>query len=41
MTNMNVEKLKFKIQKNILGFGFSKGPLNLNNNCTTNTQFCK
>jgi hypothetical protein len=25
----------------IMGFGFNKGPLNLNNNCIKSNQFCK
>jgi len=41
MTNMNVEEFKIKILKNILGFGFNKGPLNLNNDCIKSSQFCK
>jgi hypothetical protein len=42
MTNMNVEEVKIKLKKKIiLGFGFSKGPLNLNNSCIKNSQFCK
>jgi len=39
MTNMNVEELKEKIQKKIIGFGFNKGPLNLNNSCIKSNQF--
>jgi hypothetical protein len=34
MINMNVEELKLKFLLNkILGFGFTKGPLNLNRCC--------
>jgi hypothetical protein len=32
---------KKKIKKIILGFGFNKGPLNLNNNCIKSNQFYK
>ncbi len=32
MTNMNVEEFKMKFFLKKLGFGFNKGPLNLNNN---------
>jgi len=38
---MNVEEFKTKIQKNNLGFGFNKRPLNLNNSCIKSSQFCK
>jgi hypothetical protein len=40
--NMNVEEFKIKIEKiYILGFGFNKGPLNLNNGYIKSSQFCK
>jgi hypothetical protein len=32
---------KQKFKKNNLGFGFNKGPLNLNNSCIKSNQFCK
>jgi hypothetical protein len=39
---MSVEEFKIKIEKKIiLGFGFNKGPLNLNNNYIKNSQFWK
>jgi hypothetical protein len=38
---MNVEKFKTRIQKNNLGFGFNKKPLNLNNSCIKNSQLYK
>ncbi len=42
MTNMNVEEFKTKIHKKlILGFGFNKRPLNLNNSYIKNNPFCK
>jgi hypothetical protein len=38
---MNVEKFKNIYFKNIiLGFGFNKRPLNLNNDCIKNSQIC-
>jgi len=41
MINMNVEKFPKKINLKKKGFGFNKGPLNLNNDCIKNNQFCK
>ncbi len=38
---MNVEKFKKNSKKNILGFGFNEGPLNLNNDYIKSNQFCK
>ncbi len=39
---MSVDESKIKIEKQIiLGFGFYKGPLNLNNNCIESSQFFK
>jgi len=38
---MNVEEFKIKIEKNILGFDFNEGLLNLKNNCIKSNQFCK
>jgi hypothetical protein len=32
---------KQKNNKNILGFGFNEGPLNLNNSYIKSSQFCK
>jgi len=38
---MSAEEFKIKIQKKInLGFGFNKGPLNLDNSCIKRNQFC-
>ncbi len=38
---MNVEEIKEKIKEKKKGFGFNKGPLNLNNNYIKGSQFCK
>ncbi len=39
---MSVDEFKIKIEKKIiLGFGFNKRPLNLNNNYIKSSQFCK
>jgi len=39
---MSVDEFRIKTEKQIiLGFGFKKGPLNLNNNCFKSIQFCK
>jgi hypothetical protein len=38
---MNVEEFKKKFKKIILGFGFNKGALNLNNSCIKKNQFYK
>jgi hypothetical protein len=36
---MNVEEFKIIIIINKLGFGFNKGPLNLNNSCIKKNNF--